>query len=238
MKAKYWFAAVILCAAAPALAGPPYETDDPDPTELGHWEIYAYDDFAGRGRDIEGSIGLDLNYGALKGVQLTATIPVDYAGDGDWNAEFGDLEAGVKYRFVETQSGFSAAIFPRLILPTSTAEDADHHVRLLLPVWGQVEAGNTTVFGGGGYQVDPGPGNRDFWVMGLAVTEAINDRLSLGIEATHETPGEKHGAPSTSAGAGAVFKLHAPFALLISGGPTWSDGRTAYHGYAALGLAF
>ena len=29
-----------LAAATPAWAGPPFLTDDPEPTETGHWEIY------------------------------------------------------------------------------------------------------------------------------------------------------------------------------------------------------
>ena len=29
-----------LCAAVAALAGPPYVTDDPEPVEYRHWEVY------------------------------------------------------------------------------------------------------------------------------------------------------------------------------------------------------
>ena len=34
----------VLCAGAtvPALAGPPYETDDPEPTAYRHYEIYVF----------------------------------------------------------------------------------------------------------------------------------------------------------------------------------------------------
>ena len=31
-----------LAAAGPAWAGPPFVTDDPEPTDLGHWEIYDF----------------------------------------------------------------------------------------------------------------------------------------------------------------------------------------------------
>ncbi len=48
-------------AAAPVSAGPPYLTDDPVPTETGHWEIYAFSAGEGRGSDFDGDAGLDLN---------------------------------------------------------------------------------------------------------------------------------------------------------------------------------
>ena len=66
-------------AATPALAGPPYKTDDPAPTDTGHWEIYAFGAVDGDDGNIDGAAGVDLNYGAVEGVQLTATLPVGFA---------------------------------------------------------------------------------------------------------------------------------------------------------------
>ncbi len=36
--------ACLLTAAAirPAMAGPPFITDDPEPVDLGHWEVYGF----------------------------------------------------------------------------------------------------------------------------------------------------------------------------------------------------
>ena len=36
--------AVLLLAPPAAWAGPPYVTDDPQPTDVGHWEIYNFVD--------------------------------------------------------------------------------------------------------------------------------------------------------------------------------------------------
>ena len=99
-------------------------------------------------------------------------------------------------------------------------------------------AGGTSLFGGGGYEVNPGSGNRDFWQAGAAITHDISDRLSVGGEFTHQGSDTVDGAPQTSAGAGAILKLSKHNALLVSAGPTWSGGRTDYHAYAALGLFF
>ncbi len=76
-------ASVGLSAASPALAGPPYLTDDPIPTELGHWEIYAFSAAEGHRSTIDADAGVDLNYGPVEGVQLTATLPLDFTHEPD-----------------------------------------------------------------------------------------------------------------------------------------------------------
>lgn len=46
------------------------------------------------------------------------------------------------------------------------------------------------------------------------------------------------GTSETDAGLGSIVKLSEHYALLFSGGPTWTDHRTGYHFYGALGLFF
>lgn len=230
--------AATLGPAAPAVAGPPYETDDPEPTETGHWEIYAFTGFDADHGNIDGTAGLDLNYGAMKDVQLTATLPLDYsrARGGGWWSGAGDVEVGVKYRLVDLNSaGVSIAVFPRIFLPTSKENT---RTRLLLPVWAQKDLGKTALFGGGGYQLNPGPGNRDSWLAGAAITHEFSDAVTLGGEATHQSADTVDGTSSSSLGAGAIVKLREPISLLVSGGPSWSASRSNFHFYAALGLNF
>ena len=63
-------AALAMLAASvtpPALAGPPYVSDDPEPTDYRHFEIYA---FTSGTRTIDGTSGqggVDFNYGAAPG---------------------------------------------------------------------------------------------------------------------------------------------------------------------------
>lgn len=230
-----------MLSAARAVAGPPYQTDDPEPTELGHWEVYNFVDVDGRAGVVDGAAGLDLNYGAAKGLQLTATLPVAFTRDpaSGWRAGRGDLELAAKYRFIDDdRSGWQAAFFPRLILPTSARDLGGTRTRLLLPLWVQKDVGKTSVFGGGGYEINPGAGNRDFWQAGIAVTHDFSDKLSLGTELAWQSADTRGGDGNFGVNVGMIRKLGGPFALLLAGGPSFAGGKASYHGYAALSLNF
>lgn len=235
------FAAALLLVASPVLAGPPYQTDDPEPTDLGHWEIYAFATADGRHSNVDGSAGFDLNYGAAKGLQLTATVPLAFrhSRERDWRAGTGDLEFGAKYRFVnDNQSGWQAAVFPRVVLPTSAKDLGGNRVRFLLPLWVQKDLGKTSVFGGGGYEINPGRDNKDFWQAGLAVTHDFSESLSLGTEVVWQSADVRAGDGRTGVNIGLIQKLGGLYSLLLAGGPNFSGGQTSYHGYAALALNF
>jgi len=235
------FAFALVSVAAPALAGPPYLTDDPVPTDTGHWEIYGFTAGEGRRSTLDADAGFDLNYGPVEGVQLTATLPMSFshAPIEGWHSGTGDLELGVKYRFFNDQkAGLSAAIFPRVILPTASHSPGEK-TRFLLPVWvGKDFAGGTSLFGGGGYIINPGAGNRDFWQAAVALTHDLSKQVSVGAEIARQGADSVGGTAQTRAGLGSIVKLSDHHALLFSGGPTWADHRTGYHFYAALGLNF
>lgn len=94
------------------------------------------------------------------------------------------------------------------------------------------------MFGGGGYEINPGPGNRDFWSAGLAVTRELKHGVSIGAEIMHQGPDAIDAAASTSLGLGSIVKLGGPYALLVSAGPTFARGKDGLHAYAALDLNF
>lgn len=231
----------LVSAAVPAFAGPPYQTDDPEPTELGHWEIYNFVDVDALGGTIDGEGGVDLNYGAARGLQLTATLPVAFSHSpgGDWRVGRGDVQLGAKYRFLNDEgTGWQAAVFPRVILPTSAKGLGGNRVRLLLPLWVQKDIGKSSLFGGGGYEINPGPGNKNFWQAAVAVTHDFTGKLSLGAEAYWQSADTRGGDDAGGVDAGLIRKLSGPYSLLLAGGPRFSSGHTGYHCYAALGLNF
>jgi hypothetical protein len=231
---KRLFLLLIALLAVPALAGPPYATDDPVPTDTGHWEIYSFVDRTFDAGTPSGVFGLDLNYGPVEDVQLTATLPFDFDSSSGGSTQFGDAELGVKWRLAEdTEHHRSLAIFPRVILPTARGST---NASVLLPVWGQQDLGKWSIFGGGGYTFHPGSGNRSFWQAGLSVTRTVSDHATLGAEVFHTGADTIGGNGSTLLGLGGNVRLAGPFSLLVSGGPVIEDSthRTTLRAYAAV----
>jgi hypothetical protein len=228
--------------ATAAHAGPPFLTDDPEPTETGHWEIYApLFEAEGSGNDTQGSIGAEINYGPVKDVQLTVGLPLAYTHDASgWTSGAGDLAASVKYRFYHDEAaGVQIAAFPGITLPTASKGLGAGYVTALLPIWAQKDLGKWSVFGGGGYAINPGAGNRNYWTGGIALTRQFGEKLLVGLEADQQDADVVGGHAATSLGIGVIYDLPGPLRLLASGGPTFNDhGERTFHAFAALGIDF
>ncbi len=68
----------------------------------------------------------------------------------------GDMELGVKYRFLhEIETTPQAAVFPIVLLPTGNDKKGlgEGYVQVLLPLWIQKNWGPWTIYGGGGYGI-------------------------------------------------------------------------------------
>ncbi len=64
-----------------AWAGPPFVTDDPEPVEYLHWEVYLASQYAHDKDMISGAVPLfEINYGALPDLHLHMIIPFAYSG--------------------------------------------------------------------------------------------------------------------------------------------------------------
>ena len=77
-SARMWVFWALLLGTSPALAGPPYLTDDPEPTDYKHFEIYNFTNGTATRPDTSGEAGIDFNYGGAPNLQLTATVPAAY----------------------------------------------------------------------------------------------------------------------------------------------------------------
>jgi hypothetical protein len=232
-----WGLALLAAAslATPAMAGPPYLTDDAEPTDPGHWEIYNFVTATETPGDFAGEGGLDLNYGAAKDLQLTAVIPAGFD-NGDVGA--GVIELAAKYKFLhQSQGGWmpDVAFFPRIFAPTGARFDA---VRpgLFLPLWAEKDWGPWSLFGGGGLQINPGAGQRNFWQTGVALSRSFGDRVSVGAEVFHQTATARDGRDFTAVDVGATYKLSPHWTLMGSLGPGVQNAREEgqYTFYAAL----
>ena len=120
--------AAVFLAWASALglqAGPPFLSDDPEPVDLHHWELYVFGE-GDRTMDANSISGpaVELNYGIAPNTQLHLVAPVansSSAGAG-WTSGYGDTEVGVKYRFLdETDSRPQVGIFPMAEMATGSS---------------------------------------------------------------------------------------------------------------------
>jgi hypothetical protein len=216
-------AALVLGFLSPALAGPPFRTDDPVPVDYQHWEMYAF----ALGTQASGSTdgvspGFEANYGILPNTMVHLILPAaSYASaDGQTSWGYGDTELGVKYRFLDGRpdgSGLMAGTFPLVLVPTGNEPlgVGSGHTQAFLPIWLQKSFGPWTSDGGGGYWINPGNGNKDYWFVGCLLQRQVTDHLALGGEVFYQTA---DAVDSTGFNLGGVYDFSAHQHLLFSAG--------------------
>ncbi len=222
----------LLGFGAPAWAGPPFVTDDPEPVGLHHWEINTA--AAGSWRGSAYSIGfpnVDINYGPTENVQLHA-LPLYTINrvDGTTVQGIDDTEIGIKYRFLDRRTAAGSTlmlgIYPMYRLATGARRlgpDRGTH-GVLLPIWAQYEAGKWTTYGGAGYRINNGSGARNSLFTGLTVLREIHDGLQLGGEIFHETSTAQDAGSTRGFNLGGVLGLTRSMNVLFSAGRTFGDG--------------
>ena len=103
---------------------------------------------------------------------------------------YGDTELGVKYRFIHEGDWLpEIGTFPLLEVPSgSHARNlGSGHLQTLLPLWLQKNERRWTAYGGGGYRINPGAGNRNWWFNGIVVQCQVLRNLTPGVELFHGT---------------------------------------------------
>ena len=207
-----------------AIAGPPFQTDDPEPVPYRHWEIYIVETYAHAGTGISGSLPIvEVNYGVVPNVQLSIVAPVSYvqsAGNG-FRAGYGDTEIGIKLRFIqETRARPQVAVYPIAILPTRNARSGlgEGTVRTLLPLWLQKSWGAWTTYAGVGRWHNPGVGNRDWWYTGWTVEHENASGVVVGSEVFHATSDRVDRAGATGFAVGLIAPIRGRTNLLLSVG--------------------
>jgi hypothetical protein len=193
-------AAVLLSLlAAPRLRaqGPPFQTDDPVPVDLHHYEFYIFSaaDATPVERDFTGP-AFEFNWGAIPRVQLHAVLPWGVAApannpaflpSGAGPTAFGltDAEFGTKIAFYEeSKSVPQIGIFPMLELPTGNSDKGlgVGKAWVKAPVWLQKNIGKWLLDGGAGYSFVSQTGYRNFAYGGFLVKYSFGERLELGGE--------------------------------------------------------
>jgi len=206
-----------------AAAGPPFQADDPEPTDYEHFEIYAFANGAVARDRTDGESGIDFNYGATPDLQLTAVLPLGFSSPeiGPGAVSLGRVELASKFRVAHQQDlGIDVAFLPRVFLPAASPEVGERHVSLLLPIWIEKDWGKWSVFGGGGCVLNRSTDTQSFCLTGWTVTRQVLPNLLLGAEIFHQTADTKGGRATTSVGAGFKYDLSENYHLLGYLAPT------------------
>jgi len=234
-------AVVVLLVPATGHAGPPYVTDDPEPVEPGHWEFYLATQHSITRTSASGTAPhVEMNYGALPGLQLHVIAPLAYAhpNDGPTFYGLGDIELGAKLRFIDENAWLPmVGTFPMFELPVGNESKGlgTGRLHVLIPLWLQKSFGPWTTYGGGGYWWNPGEGNQDFWYIGWLIQRRLSKLAALGTEVFYTTPDRLDGEANVRFNVGLILDLSDHHHLLLSAG-RGIVGDSLFQGYAAYQL--
>jgi len=177
--------------------GPPYQTDDPVPVDLHHYEFYIFGGVDGTPAEMDATgPAIEFNWGAIPRVQLHAILPWGvaapannpvYAPGGTGPTEFGltDMELGAKIAFIKEGKHMpQIGSFTMFEMPTGSADKGlgVGKVWYKLPIWFQKNSGKWLFDGGGGYQLVKQTGYRSFPYTGWLVKKELSEKLELGAE--------------------------------------------------------
>ncbi len=236
-----------------AQAGPPFQTDDPTPVDLGHYEFYVFGTVDGTPVELDATgPAFEFNWGAIPNVQLHAILPFGtvqpsnspvYAPDsGQGPSAFGltDMELGVKYGFIkQTKHRPQIGSFTMFEIPTGNFSRGlgVGKVWYKLPIWVEKEFGPWSLVGGLGYTVVPQDGYQNFLYGGFLVKREINKKLELSAEVfSHAREGlaTAQTQASTLIDAGGYYHFNSPGLQLLFAYGHSIAGQT--ENYAYLGL--
>ncbi len=209
--------------ANPLFAGPPYDTDDPQPVDYQHWEVYC----SSIGQRVDGiytgtAPHIEVNYGAVPNLQLHVIAPMAFYHEPEekTNYGFGDMELGTKYRFVGNDSSvIQIGLFPLVELATGSASEnlGNGKPQLYIPVWIQGNISKKfSSYGGGGYWINPGPGNRNYEFIGIQAQYQFVKPANIGAEIYYITPQQTDGKSDLRFRIGSVIDVTDHHHILLS----------------------
>jgi len=227
-----------------AWGGPPFVTDDPDPVEYKHSEIYIASEQMHSKKDSSVTPFVEYNYGALPDLQLSITIPYVFNSPLGQPSQHGvgDITLGAKYRFLqETDSLPMMAIYPSIVTANGDASKGigNGGSQIFLPIWLQKSWGDWQTYGGGGYWKNNAVKGDNHWNFGWALQKNISERLMIGGEIFRESE-ELTADSATGVGLGGTYNLDNHNRLLFSISHSFSHRRSLDYtsSYIAYGLTW
>jgi len=111
------------------------------------------------------------------------------------------------------------------------------HPQIYLPIWMQKDFEKWTIYGGGGYWINPGPNNQNWGFVGCLLQRQLTSNFALGTEVFHQTPQQIGGESNTHINAGGTLDLSELQHVLFSVGHTLQVPG-GYQAYLAIQFTF
>jgi hypothetical protein len=155
--------------------------------ESRHWTVA----FAGlythrRGETAGWAPSFEVDYSVDDRLQLHAMAPLafDRFGSGSTHFGLGDIEIGARYRFIDDdpQSWQPALAFYPLVDFPSGRESTNlgtGSTHAFLPLWLSKTIDQWTLYGGGGYWINPGPLNKTWTFLDVGVIRSLTEKWLL-----------------------------------------------------------
>jgi len=235
--------ALVTLLSAPALAGPPFQTDDPGTTPYHFFDVYLASDYTRTFGSADGTLPhVDINYGLFPSANITVTLPLAdaQASRAPLHFGYGDTTFAAKVCILrETDTLPQISFAPAVAVPTGKPELGlgEGNERAFFPLWGQKGFGRYTFFGGGGLWHNRGNGNRDYTVGGFAVARDMGRGLTLGAEIFGQSADTIGASGSTGFSLGTIRQVDELHKILFSLGRS-IRGTSSFSGYAAYEVLF
>ena len=219
-------------------AGPPFNTDDPEPVEYKHWEFYISSINFWQSRFKTGTLPhFECNYGLIPNIQVHILMPLNYSlvQNKDFNYGYANTELGLKYRFLNNkEKSLQIGTFPIFEVPTVNNKNfSNNSVQVYFPLWLQKSWDKLVTYGGCGYWINPGINNRNWLYAGWELQYDFSEFVTLGGELFYHSAQVAESKPFTGFNVGGFINFNQKFHCIFSFGHSISRDN-AYISYVGL----
>ena len=188
-----------------------------------------------------------VDYAATNRLQLHAMVPMAYdrVSGGSTHFGVGDVETGIRYRFLDDDpTGWrpSVAVYPLVDFPTGNANEnlGTGRAHYFLPLWFAKSFGPWIPYAGGGYWINPGPNNRNWFFGTVGTLRELSEKWTVFGEVFHATSSKVGLKAQTGFDVGARFNLttHHHFLFTIGTGLQNASQTNQITSYLAYVMTF
>jgi hypothetical protein len=216
--------AILAMMPESAFAGAPFQTDDPVVIDVAHTDIVVFNQqtLAASGRS--GTLaGVEIHYGPIPNLEVDLGMPYnfDFPTDGSAQRGYGDTTLALKYRLIqESDTKPQVSFLPKLNLSTGNADRGlgNGGDQLFLALALQKNSGKLQMNVHGGYWINNGAENRNYWFLGWQAQYAFTSHWRLGIEVFHTSPQVVGQGRETGFNVGGYYLFDSKNQVLFSAG--------------------